>query len=129
MVEKTLSSEILKIVGAESNNNPAPQLATVKRVIDNKHCHVTIDNDHLINIEYIGKLKEGTKCLIEYIDGSLRKPVAIGVQGTGGGGGSLVGTFYIDDNGYLHARLPKGSSNPYYIDSDGYLHYTTCESE
>lgn len=71
----------------------------------------------------------GDKVVLGFVDNSIHQPVILGVIGgtPNGGGGSLVGTFYIDNNGDLHVKLPKNTSNPYYIDNNGHLHYTTCE--
>ena len=76
-------------------------------------------------------VKVGDKVVLGFVDNSIHNPYIIGVLGgtnTGnGGGGSLVGTFYISDDGHLHVKLPKNTSNPYYIDNNGHLHYTTCD--
>lgn len=49
----------------------------------------------------------------------------INIQGGGGGGVIMVGSFEIDENGHLIATIPEGATNPYRIDSNGHLIYST----
>lgn len=54
----------------------------------------------------------------------------INIEGGGGGGTVMVGSFEIDNNGHLIATIPDGASNPYHIDfSTGHLIYDTSAGD
>ena len=49
----------------------------------------------------------------------------ITIQGGGGGGVIMVGSFEINENGHLIATIPDGATNPYTINENGHLIYST----
>ena len=49
----------------------------------------------------------------------------ISIQGGGGGGVIMVGSFEINENGHLIATIPDGATNPYTINENGHLIYST----
>ena len=49
----------------------------------------------------------------------------ITLQGGGGGGVIMVGSFEINENGHLIATIPDGATNPYTINENGHLIYST----
>lgn len=78
MSEKTLAEEIITIVKAHSNDNPAPETATIIKIYDDKHHADVLTNTQLISyVEVIGAPKLQTDGLLVYLNGTRTQPLLI----------------------------------------------------
>lgn len=74
----TLSSEILKIINANANNNPPPELCLIEK-ISNGYLNIALNrgNRHLINIQYLGTPKLNDIGIVIYPDGKENAPLVL----------------------------------------------------
>ena len=99
--------------------------------VHNETCNVKetdTDLEHSNVVILSQDIQTGDSVILGFADNDLYKPYIAGKVGeyTGGsGGGSLVGSFSINEDGYLIATLPSGTTNPYSIDENGDLIYNT----
>ena len=125
---KTLAEEIITIIEAHSNNNPAPTTGTITRTYtDGNYADVETEDGTHRYVPVIGNNAIDTDGVIIYIDGDLNNPLLI-TSGGGSSGGTVIlgtGAFSINTNGHLIVELPDGVDNPYYINSNGHLIYDT----
>jgi hypothetical protein len=79
MAEKTLTEEIITIVESVSNNNPAPQKCTIKKIYnDQKHADVTTDTGEYTYAECIANnLTVGNTGILIFLNGDLNEYIVI----------------------------------------------------
>lgn len=125
----TLADEIIKIVQAEANNNPAPVSCTIKKVYDDdKYADIEIGTGVLNYVRCIGKPRVNEDGVLVFFNESRDDYAVITGGSSGGGSGAgvvMVGSFRINDEGHLIVTLPTGTLNPYHIDENGHLIYST----
>lgn len=80
MAESTVASEILTMIKAEANNNPAPLLCTITgNYTDNNYVDIRINNETNIlkHIRLIGDNTVGNTGVLVFIDGDMDNMVVI----------------------------------------------------
>ena len=88
MAQKTLAEEIITIIKAHSNDNPAPTTGTITRTYEESN-YADVETEDGVHryIPVIGENTVDTIGVIVYLDGDLNTPLMIT---SGGGGGSEV---------------------------------------
>lgn len=77
-VANELDSQLKSMILDVANNNPAPRLATITKVSDDKnYVNVEISGGTLRGVEAFGYPIENTRCIIVFIDGRTAYPMAI----------------------------------------------------
>ena len=77
MAETTLADEIITIIQAHSNNNPAPQTCNIRKVYTNGYVDIETETGRINYLECIGATKPDTTGLLIYPDGNLNKSIVI----------------------------------------------------
>ena len=79
MAQKTLAEEIVTIVEAHSNDNPAPTTCTVINNYDDDQYHVDVSTEDgtLRYVPCLFSNTVGADGIIVYLDGDLNNPLAI----------------------------------------------------
>lgn len=78
MTEKTLAEEIITIIEAHANNNPAPETAEIIKIYeDQQHADVLTTHQIIPYVEVIGAPKLENKGILIYINGEQTQPVLI----------------------------------------------------
>ena len=79
MVDRKLSDEIITLIQAYSNNNPAPSLCKiVKSYPNSKYCDVYSKEMGIFKyVKVIGDTTVGLEGVINFIDGNLNNAVVI----------------------------------------------------
>ena len=74
---RTLADEIITIIEAHSNNNPAPEHVTITKVYSDGYVDAVTDKNKHYYLECIGSAKINTKGILLYPNGETIKPVII----------------------------------------------------
>ena len=78
MSEKTLAEEIITIIEAHANNNPAPEIAEIIKIYeDQQHVDVLTTHQIISYVEVIGAPKLENKGILVYINGEQTQPLLI----------------------------------------------------
>ncbi len=77
MTERTLTDEIITIIKAHSNDNPAPQTCTIKKVYANGYVDIETNTGRINYLECIGATKPDIIGLLVYPEGNLNNGIVI----------------------------------------------------
>ena len=78
MPEKTLAEEIITIIEAHSNDNKAPETATIIKVYEDQHHADVLTSTQLVSyVEVIGAPKVESEGLLVYLNGTETQPLLI----------------------------------------------------
>ena len=127
MAEKTLADEIITIIQAEANNNPAPEHCIITKSYEDGSADIKLSESEDIRtyVKTIGDNSVGAEGVICYLNGDLTNPVVI-VDNTKQNEINTIlalglGLFTIREDGHLYVELPMGMDNPFSINSNGHL--------
>jgi len=74
-----LIDEIIKVVRANSNDNPAPKKGKINKIYNDSFIDVRLDDGTVFKyVECIGTPVTGNTCIIVFIDGDSSNIIAIG---------------------------------------------------
>ena len=136
MAQKTLAEEIITIIKAHSNDNPAPTTGTIIRTYeDSNYADVETEDGTHRYIPVIGENTVDTIGVIVYLDGDLNTPLMI-TAGSGGGTGVDIVTEWEttpSDEKVPSEKLTKDTLNtkisksdtPGLVKNDGTIDTTT----
>ena len=79
MTTRTLADEIITIIQAHSNNNPAPETCTIKKTYTNGYVDIETSNGKINYLECIGATKTGYTGLLVYPNGNLNNPIVVSI--------------------------------------------------
>lgn len=130
---KTFADELLTLVQAEANNNPAPEHCTIVNQYNDGYVDVLLTdiNDIIKHVPTIGDNTIGSQGVICYLNGDINNQIVI-VDNTKQNELNTIlalglGLFTIREDGHLWVELPMGISNPFTIDDNGHLIVTIPE--